>query len=463
MALGDLMASRFLQSLVVVVSNHLEEDYVSSHDVYLSLQRMDSETASSSCGNGTTATTTSMAYFPQTVVLCEFQHEACLPAGPSDSGLVSKWRPKDRIKMGYVALVLCLNISVDPPDVIKISPCARMYSSGSTRDCILLGACEAHETLPQSTEFPADVFTSCLTTPIKMSLRCSDSTARFFFHLLILPILLLPFDTCKRTIMWFCRRSLLHESLDESLIDKIPSRQNDRKTLLGELNWIFTAVIDTIAWNVLPHELFQRLFRQELDAWDMAAEICLSQFPSLVEDPTAECSCFFINCVANDSEEIIAKREEREKFSLDHIAKCQHSSVSKPNTQIARWDTRLETGTKTILLQPFSPIVIAADENERIGLSFRVWNYDDATLLNNFDNHDFPDKGISKLSLVNELDDNLLLAASYDENIRIWKDYASKDEHKLVTAFSSIQGYKPSIRRLNAVVDWQQQSGYLVI
>lgn len=54
----------------------------------------------------------------------------------------------------------------------------------------------------------------------------------------------------------FCTRSLLHESLDYSLIDKIPGRQNDRKTLLGELNWIFTAVTDTIAWNVLPHGNF---------------------------------------------------------------------------------------------------------------------------------------------------------------------------------------------------------------
>lgn len=46
---------------------------------------------------------------------------------------------------------------------------------------------------------------------------------------------------------------MLRESLDHSLIDKIPGRPNDRKTLLGELNWIFTAVTDTIAWNVLPH------------------------------------------------------------------------------------------------------------------------------------------------------------------------------------------------------------------
>lgn len=47
-------------------------------------------------------------------------------------------------------------------------------------------------------------------------------------------------------------------------------------------------------------------------------------------------------------------------------------------------------------------------------------------------------------------------------NIRIWKDYHQKDKQKLVTAFSSIQGHKPGVRCLNAVVDWQQQSGYLV-
>ncbi|PRQ42771.1 putative transcription factor WD40-like family [Rosa chinensis] len=1146
MALGDLMASRFSQSSVVVVSNHFDDCASSHDDGDVSSQRRESETASSSYENATATTTTSMAYLPQTIVLCELRHdafEARVPTGPSDSGLVSKWRPKDRMKTGCVALVLCLNISVDPPDVIKISPCARMEcwidpfsmaptkaletigktlstqyerwqprakyrvqldptidevkklcstcrkyakservlfhynghgvpkptangeiwlfnksytqyiplpisdldswlktpsiyvfdcsaagmivnsfielhdwagsNSGSPRDCILLAACEPHETLPQSAEFPADVFTSCLTTPIKMALR------------------------------WFCTRSLLHESLDYSLIDKIPGRQNDRKTLLGELNWIFTAITDTIAWNVLPHDLFQRLFRQDLlvaslfrnfllaerimrsancspishpqlpsthqhhmwDAWDMAAEICLSQLPLLVEDPNAEfqpspffteqltafevwldhgsehkkppeqlpivlqvllsqchrfralvllgrfldmgpwavdlalsvgifpyvlkllqtmtpelrqilvfiwtkilaldkscqvdlvkdgghiyfirfldsmeaypeqramaafvlavivdghrrgqeacieaglihvclkhlqgptpndtqteplflqwlCLCLgklwedfteaqifglqadapaicapllaepqpevrasavfalgtlldvgsgscrdgnggddeyddeekiraeisiiksllsvvsdgsplvraevavalgrfafghnkhlksiaaaywkpqsnslvtslpalvsikgpgsasshigplsrvgndsslvrdgrvstssplassgimhgsplsddlshhsdsgilddggsngivnhltprpldsqmYSQCVlamcnlakdpspriakigrrvlaiigieqvvakpvkstgnsfrpsesitaspsqslaaglarssswfdmngghlpfrtppvsppranylagmrrvcslefrphlmspdsgladpllgsggtfgasersflpqstiynwscghfskplligADDSKEILTRREERENFAMEHIAKCRHSSVSKLNNQIASWDTKFETGTKSILLEPFSPIVIAADENERI----RVWNYQEAKeaiLLNSFDNHEFPDKGISKLCFVNELDDSLLLAASSDGNIRIWKDYTLKGKQKLVTAFSSIQGHKPGVRSLNAVVDWQQQSGYL--
>ena len=39
---------------------------------------------------------------------------------------MSKWRQKEKLKTTAVALVLCLNIGVDPPDVIKISPCARL-------------------------------------------------------------------------------------------------------------------------------------------------------------------------------------------------------------------------------------------------------------------------------------------------------------------------------------------------
>lgn len=59
-------------------------------------------------------------------------------------------------------------------------------SASSQKDCILLAACEAHQTLPQSAEFPADVFTACLTTPIKMALHwfspsLSDLHCLYFF------------------------------------------------------------------------------------------------------------------------------------------------------------------------------------------------------------------------------------------------------------------------------------------
>lgn len=42
----------------------------------------------------------------------------------------------------------------------------------------------------------------------------------------------------------------------------------------------------------------------------------------------------------------------------------------------------------------------------------RVWNYEEFTTLNSFGNHDLSDRGISRLCLVNEFDDSLLLVAS---------------------------------------------------
>lgn len=62
---------------------------------------------------------------------------------------------------------------------------------------------------------------------------------------------------------WYCNHTIL-SGIDVDLIDKIPGKLSDRKTPLGELNWIFTAITDTIAWNVLPADVFQKLFRQDL-------------------------------------------------------------------------------------------------------------------------------------------------------------------------------------------------------
>ena len=41
----------------------------------------------------------------------------------------------------------------------------------SVRNCIQLAACGVDELLPMNPELPADLFSSCLTTPIKVALR----------------------------------------------------------------------------------------------------------------------------------------------------------------------------------------------------------------------------------------------------------------------------------------------------
>jgi regulator-associated protein of mTOR len=108
-------------------------------------------------------------------------------------------------------------------------------SSQWVNDTIVLCPCSENEWLPMGPDYPADIFTSCLTTPIPIALR------------------------------WFVRHySASMAGLDPDAVDSIPGKANDRKTPLGELNWIFTAVTDSIAWNILPKPLFQRLFRQDL-------------------------------------------------------------------------------------------------------------------------------------------------------------------------------------------------------
>ena len=51
---------------------------------------------------------------------------------------------------------------------------------------------------------------------------------------------------CIRLVVWSHIISMTY------FLYRIPGRLNDRRTPLGELNWIFTAVTDTIAWNTLP-------------------------------------------------------------------------------------------------------------------------------------------------------------------------------------------------------------------
>ena len=36
------------------------------------------------------------------------------------------WRLKSRLKTHAAALVICLNIAVDPPDIVKTKPCAKL-------------------------------------------------------------------------------------------------------------------------------------------------------------------------------------------------------------------------------------------------------------------------------------------------------------------------------------------------
>ncbi|OMJ21025.1 WD repeat-containing protein mip1 [Smittium culicis] len=105
---------------------------------------------------------------------------------------------------------------------------------------IHLGATKRFEELPLNPGIPSDLFTACLTNPIETALK---------FHVMR-------------------KGGFMKQFFDSGF--KIPGTPRERRTPLGELTWIFTSITDTIAWDILPRDLFRQLFRQDV----MVASLC---------------------------------------------------------------------------------------------------------------------------------------------------------------------------------------------
>ncbi|GAV48920.1 hypothetical protein ZYGR_0N03250 [Zygosaccharomyces rouxii] len=127
--------------------------------------------------------------------------------------------------------------------------------SFTNAECFQLASCRSDELLLMSPELPADLFTCCLTCPIEISVRVF--------------LMQTPLKESKYKILF--ENPITSEFDDDKNSYKsripnvnIPGVLSDRRTPLGELNWIFTAITDTIAWTSLPRPLFKKLFRHDL-------------------------------------------------------------------------------------------------------------------------------------------------------------------------------------------------------
>lgn len=102
---------------------------------------------------------------------------------------------------------------------------------------IHFAACGAEEILPKIEGLPDDCFTACMTTPLRLALQfwtLQDATG-------IRKRKKLPQDTWQ----------------------KIPGDSSDKQSPLGMLDWVFSTIVDTIAWQTLDLTTFKTLFRQD--------------------------------------------------------------------------------------------------------------------------------------------------------------------------------------------------------
>ncbi|VDM65179.1 unnamed protein product [Strongylus vulgaris] len=184
------------------------------------------------------------------------------------------------------------------------------------RECIHLAACREDERLPTNAELPADLFTSCLTTPIHTS------------------------------ILWYLIKSGRKNQFPPNLLEEIPGQLNDRRTILGELNWIFTAITDTIAWNALPRDDFQRLFRQDLLLASLFRSFLLAErvmsangcnvvsspsLPSTADHPLWDSWDYTLDLTLNHIHNLLTPKLNFQVIGRDLLAK---SSVCSLNTLI---------------------------------------------------------------------------------------------------------------------------------
>ncbi|KAL5254058.1 hypothetical protein ACHWQZ_G013724 [Mnemiopsis leidyi] len=102
-------------------------------------------------------------------------------------------------------------------------------------ECLHLAACSKDQVLPQNPEMPADMYTSCLTSTVKTALH-----------------------------YWFHQQKITNIHIIDCIeyLDNIPGKYSARSTMAGELDWVLTAVLDTLAWQIEPdYDRFKELFR----------------------------------------------------------------------------------------------------------------------------------------------------------------------------------------------------------
>ncbi|XP_029782978.1 regulatory-associated protein of mTOR [Suricata suricatta] len=111
-----------------------------------------------------------------------------------------------------------------------------------------------------------------------------------------------------------------------------------------------------------------------------------------------------------------------------------------------------------VKFHPFTPCVAVADKD-----SICFWDWEKGEKLDYFHNGNPRYTRVTAMEYLNGQDCSLLLTATDDGAIRVWKNFADLEKNpEMVTAWQGLSDMLPTTRGAGMVVDWEQETGLLM-
>ncbi|KFO12915.1 Regulatory-associated protein of mTOR, partial [Balearica regulorum gibbericeps] len=111
-----------------------------------------------------------------------------------------------------------------------------------------------------------------------------------------------------------------------------------------------------------------------------------------------------------------------------------------------------------VKFHPFTPCIAVADKD-----SICFWDWEKGEKLDYFHNGNPRYTRITAMEYLNGQDCSLLLTATDDGAIRVWKNFADLEKNpEMVTAWQGLSDMLPTTRGAVMVVDWEQETGLLM-
>ncbi|KAI7808149.1 putative regulatory-associated protein of mTOR, partial [Triplophysa rosa] len=161
----------------------------------------------------------------------------------------------------------------------------------------------------------------------------------------------------------------------------------------------------------------------------------------------------------HDSESQV--RKEREwRFLRNTRVRRQSQCVTQRG--VTRLDDQIfinrNPGVPSVVkFHPFNTCIAVADKD-----SICFWDWEKGERLDYFYNGNPRYTRITAMEYLNGHDSSLLLTATDDGALRIWKNFADQKNPEMVTAWQGLSDMLPTTRGAGMVVDWEQETGLLM-